>query len=266
MVMVKRLMHRVHGNLRRRMIIRGDSNHGCVQFIRFLQRYGLGYLLKCYNPATAKRLWNENPGHPTQRIQRPGKVDLLAMDLGRTVIHGYTRKKNRQGEERRKACQTTIDRVVVYQEDPHQVPAGKEPECFALFAALPACEYDPGELLGEAYLPRGGDIENVFSQLDQAFAITHLRSRTFHGNWTFLLLTLIAATLTQMIREEAIGRGLPIPAGLKETLEAAAQSGLRFEQDAQAGCVSISDATTTYSDTFDRILWWTHQRRFKWAA
>jgi len=266
MVMVKRLMHRVHGNLRRHMILRGDSNHGSVHFIRFLQRYNLGYLLKCYSPLTAERLWKENAGHPTQRIQRPGKVDLLAMDLGRTVIHGYTRKKTRQGEERRKSCQTTVDRVVVYREDPQQVPAGKEPECFALFATLPACEYDPGELLREAYLPRGGDIENIFNQLDQAFAITHLRSRRFHGNWTFLLLALIAATLTQLVREEAIGRTLPIPAGLKETLEAASQSGLRFEQDPQAGCVLIRDATTTYSDAFDKILWWTHQHRFKWAA
>lgn len=266
MVMFRRLMHRVHGSRRRRLITRGDSNHGGVQFIRFLDRYDAGYLLKGYNSKTARNLWKEYRSQPRQRVARPDKVDLLALDLGPTRIKGMTRKKLPKGQERRKACSVIVPRVVVYHEDPAQVAPDKEPECFALLTTLPTHEFDPAALLEQAYLPRGGDIENIFCQLDQAFEITHLRSRTFYGNWTFLMLSLVAGTLTQMIREEARLHEEPIPPGLKETLVAAADCGLRLEHDEQAGNVLIVGITSPYTVTFRTALRCSFQHRFRYAA
>jgi len=265
-VMVKRLMHRVHGSLRKRMVLRGDSNHGCVQFIRFLDRYGVGYLLKSYSCATARNLWKSHCDRTKQRIVRSGKIDLLAIDLGPTRINGMTRKQLPNGKTRRRACHVTVSRVVVYSEDPQQVPADKKPQCFALLTRLPTHEYDPAALLTEAYHPRGGDIENIFCQLDQAFKITHLRCRTFYGNWTFLMLSLVAATLTQMIRQEAIGREQPIPPGLKETLVAAGECGLRLRQDPSAGCVLVVGLTSLFTETFKKVLRCSYQHRFRYAA
>ena len=266
MVMFKRLMHRVHGRLRDRLVVRADSNHGCVQFILFLGRYQAGYLLKCYNPATARNLWEEHRDEKRQRVVRPDKVDLLALDLGATIIHGMTRKKRLDGRQRRKACRATVPRVVVYYEDPAQVAPGKTAECFALFTTLPRQAFEAAALLEEAYLPRGGNIENVFCQLDQAFEITHLRSRTFHGNWTFLMLCLVAATLTQMIREDARQRMQPIPAGLQETLTAAADCGLRLQHDPQAGAVLAVGITGHYTATFQTALRFSYQHRFRYVA
>jgi len=266
MVMVKRLMHRVHGSLRKRMVLRGDGNHGCVQFIRFVNRYGAGYLFKSYSSETARNLWKSHSDGPKQRIARREKIDLLAMDLGATRINGMTRKQQPDGTIRRRACHVTVPRVVVYREDPRQVPADKEPECFALLTTLPTHDYDPAKLLAEAYLPRGGDIENIFCQLDQAFEITHLRSRTFYGNWTFLMLSLIAATLTQMIRQEAIGHEQPIPPGLKETLLAASECGLRLRQDPSAGCELVVVRTSSFTETFKKALRCSYQHRFRYAA
>lgn len=266
MVMVKRLMHRIGGSRRRRLVFRGDSNHGSVQFIKFLHRYEAGYLIKVYNSSTAKRLWREHPVDPKRRIVREGKVDLLAIDLGPTVLTGMTRKKLPNGKERRSACSVTVPRVVVYREDPDQLAADKKPECFALLTTLPSGAFDSTALLEAAYLPRGGAIENIFCQLDQAFEITHLRSRRFYGNWTFLMLALIAATLTQMLRQEAIVRQEPIPAGLHETLMAAADSGLRLEHAAVAGCILIETITGVYTNTFRKLIRCSRQHRFKFAA
>ena len=266
MLMVKRLLHRVHGRLRDRLVVRGDSNHGCVQFIRFLGRYHAGYLLKCYNPATARNLWQSHRDASCRRLVRPEKVDLLALDLGPTPIQGMTRKKQRNGHERRRRCRVTVPRVVVYHEDPAQVAPGKTAECFALLTTLPPETFDAAALLAKAYLPRGGDIENIFCQLDQAFAITHLRSRTFYGNWTFLMLCLIAATLTQRVREEVRGRNQPIPAGLQETLTAAADCGLRLQQDTQAGPVLVVGITGTYTASYQAALRCSCQHRFRYVA
>jgi hypothetical protein len=282
MVMFKRLAHRIHGSLRFRMVVRGDSNHGSVRFIIFLDRYKAGYLLKCYNPSMAKKLWEEHADEPPRRIVRPGKIDLLAIDLGPTRLTGMTRKKLANGKELRKPCQVVVPRVVVYREDQAQVPSEKTPECFALFTTLPAGQFhpetllaepqargetfDPGTLLTHAYQPRAGDIENIFCQLDQAFEITHMRSRTFYGNYTFLMLSLIAATLTQMIRHESHLEQQPIPAGIKETLTAAADSGLRLEHDNQAGCVLVIGLTSPYTKTFQKLLRCSHQHRFRYAA
>ena len=266
MVMVKRLMRRIHGSRRRWMVFRGDSNHGCVQFIRFLQRYEAGYLIKTYNSRTAERLWQEHPDAPKRRIVREGKVDLLAIDLGPTELTGMTRKKLPNGKERRRACRVTVPRVVVYREDPNRLPADKKPGCFALLTTLPAGDFVSTALLEAAYLPRGGAIENIFCQLDQAFEITHLRCRRFYGNWTFLMLALIAATLTQMLQQEAIVRQEPIPAGLQETLTAAADSGLRFKHDSTAGCILIETITGAYTKTFKKLIRCSRQHRFKFAA
>jgi len=266
MVMAKRFMRRVHGSLRKRMVLRGDSNHGCVQFIRFLSRYAAGYLLKSYSSATARKLWKTHCDRPKERIVRSGKVDLLAIDLGPTMIKGMTRKQLPGGKTRRRACRVTVPRAVVYAEDPHQLPADKTPNCFALLTTLPTDEYDPAALLAEAYLPRGGDIENIFCQLDQAFEITHLRCRKFYGNWTFLMLSLIAATLTQMIRQEAIGREQPIPPGLKETLVAAVECGLRLRQDPSAGCELVVTLTSSFTETFQKAIRCSWQHRFRYAA
>ena len=266
MVMVKRRMHRVHGSLRKRMVLRGDSNHGCVQFIRFVNRYGVGYLLKSYSSDTARNLWKSHEDQPKQRIARGDKADLLAIDLGPTRINGMTRKKLRNGQTRRRACHVTVPRVVVYQEDPQQIPTDRKPECFALLTKLPVHDYAPAELLVAAYQPRAGDIENIFCQLGQAFEITHLRCRTFYGNWTFLMLSLIAATLTQMIRQEAIGHEQPIPAGLKETLVAASECGLRLRQDPSAGCELAVGLTSSFTVTFKKALRSSYQHRFRYAA
>jgi len=266
MVMFKRLMHRIHGSLRRRLVARGDSNHGCVQFILFLRRYKAGYLLKCYNSVTARNLWPQHLGQAPHRVPRDQKADLLAVDLNTVTIHGMTRKRLPNGKERRKACHVVVPRVVVYHEDPTQVPPGKQPECFALLTTLPRHPFDPAALLEEAYQPRGGDIENVFCQLDQAFAITHLRSRTFYGNWTFLMLSLIAATLTHMVREQARLQMQPIPPGLQETLTAAATCGLRLAYEPTAGCILVKGITNPYTVTFEKALRCSYQHRFRFAA
>jgi len=266
MVMFQRLMGRIHGSLRDRLVVRGDADHGCVRFIRFLGRYRAGYLLKAYNSDTARNLWNEHSNQPQVRVVREDKIDLLAIDLGATVIHGMTRKELPKGKQRRKPCQVTVPRVVVYHEDPTQVPEGTKAQCFALFTTLPTTDFDPAGLLEKAYLPRAGDIENIFSQLDQAFRITNLRSRRFYGNWTFLLLALVAAILTQMIRDEANVYDRPIPAGLKETLVAAADSGLRLTQDPDAGCVMNVTIIGRYTETFQLAIRCSHQHRFRFAA
>lgn len=266
MRMVRRLMRRLVERWRRRIVLRGDSNHGSVQFLRFLQRYRVGYLLKCYNPATARRLWREHPELPRQRLVRQGKVDLLVIDLGPTELTGMRRRQLRNGQERRKRCQVRVPRVVVYHEDPAQVPPGHKPECFALLTTLTQEEYDAGRLLSEAYLPRGGDVENLFCQLEQAFQITHLRCRSFHGNYTFLLLVLIAATLTQMVREQARLEQRPIPPGLHETIRAAAECGLRLRQNAGTGLAVAVHVTTTYTATFQTMLRISYQHRFRFVA
>jgi len=268
MVMLKRMMHRVHGTLRDRLVVRGDSNHGCVQFIRFVNRYHAGYLLKCYNPATARNLWQEHCHQPTQRVVRPDKVDLLAIDLGPTRLSGHTRKKPRRGRgpQRRRQCHVLAPRVVVYREDPAQVAPDKKPECFALLTTLPARAFDVASLLQQAYLPRAGDIENIFCQLDQAFEITHMRSRTFYGNWTFLMLSLIAATLTQMLREQARLKEQPIPPGLMETLVAAANCGLRLLHEPNKGPSLVVTITGPYTATFQTALRCSYQHRFRYAA
>lgn len=266
MVMFKRLMHRIHEPLRRRMVVRADSNHGCVQFIRFLGHYDAGYLLKSYNSSTARNLWRDHQDSPKRRIVRPDKIDLLAIDLGPTRITGMTRKKLPDGTTRRRACHVVVPRVVVYREDPAQLPADKNPSCFALLTTLPREAFDPGALLNQAYLPRGGAIENIFCQLDQAFQITHLRSRRFYGNWTFLMLSLIAATLTQMIRQEAKLQDRPIPPGLQETLQAAANCGLRLKHHRQTGAVLIVGLTSPFTVTFQKALRCSYQHRFRYAA
>lgn len=265
-VMVKRLVHRVHGSMRKRMVIRGDSNHGCVQFIRFLGRYDVGYLVKCYNSSTARNLWQARPDLSRLRVTRPDKPDLLAIDLGLTRINGMTRKKLRNSQERRRACHVMVPRVVVYHEDPAQVEPDKTPECFAMFTVLPSSDFAPAELLEQGYQPRGGDIENLFCQLDQAYEITHLRSRSFYGNYTFLMVSLVAATLTQLVRQDAIHADQPIPPGLQETLVAAAGCGLRLEHHEQAGCVLITGLRTLYTETFHRALRCACQHRFRFVA
>ena len=266
MVMFKRLMHRVHGGLRGHMVVRGDSNHGCVQFMVFLNRYDAGYLLKGYNSATARNLWKAHPQEPRRRLVRDGKNDLLALDLGPTIIHGMTRKTLPNGKQRRKPCHVIVPRVVVYQEDPAQLAPDKTPECFALYTTLPPGDFDPATLLEQAYLPRAGDIENIFCQLDQAFTITHMRSRSFYGNHIFLMLSLIAAILTQMIRQQAILEGMPIPAGLLETLVAALDCGLRLLQDEQAGPTLVVGVRSPYTVTFQKALRCSYQHRFRYAA
>jgi len=266
MVMFKRLMHRVHGSLRKRMVVRGDSNHGCVRFIRFVDRYHVGYVLKCYNASTARRLWKAHPDQPRLRVSRPDKPDLLAIDLGPTRIDGMTRRKRPNGQQRRQSCHVMVPRVVVYHEDPAQVEPDKKPECFALLTTLPSRDFAPAELLETAYQPRAGDTENLFCQLDQAYEITHLRSRTFHGNYTFVMLSMVAATLTQLIRQDAVQADQPIPPGLQETLVAAADCGLRLEHHEETGCVIVVGLSSRYTETFRRALRCAWQHRFRFAA
>lgn len=264
LVMFKRLMHRLSGGARGRVVIRGDSTYGCVRFVRWLQRYPCGYLLKGYNGSTGQKLWRLSRAR-RRRVRRDGRADLLALECGATTLTGMTRRKCADGTERRQAIQVRVPRVVVYQEDPAQVPEGETPDCFFLITTLSKQAYDSAALL-EAYLARAGDVENIFSQLDQAFAITHLRSRTFWGNYTFLMLTMIAANLMQMIREEALGRELPIPAGLSETLTAAKESGLQLRQHEEAGCVLHEGLAGSYAPTFKAILRCSYQHRFRYAA
>ncbi len=263
-VMLKRFMHRLSGHNRRRIVIRADSSHGCVSFIRFLQRYPCGYLLKSYNSSTARKLWRQNSGK-RWRVVRPGKVDLLAVECGRTTLTGMRRKKCKDGRERRGACSVEVPRVVVYREDPRQLPADQKPKCFCLITTLDKSQYSPPELL-EAYHQRAGDVENIFCQLDQAFEITHLRSRKFFGNYTFLLLVMVSAVLAQMVREEAIRLEMRIPPGLKEVLVSAQQSGLRVKQDELAGCVLSKSITNEYTVTFEKALRCSYQHRFRYAA
>jgi hypothetical protein len=264
MLMLKRFMHRLCGHNRRRMVVRADSNHGCVRFIRFLQRYSCGYLVKSYNSSTARRLWEQHGGKRC-RIVRAEKADVLAVDCGRTTLTGMTRKRCKDGRTRRKRCKLRVPRVVVYREDPQQLPPDKQPECFCLITTLSGSQYSPAEVLA-AYLQRAGDVENIFCQLDQAFQITHLRSRKFYGNYTFLLLAMIAANLTQMVREQSLRVELPIPPGLKQTLLAAKQCGLRLEQDPHAGCVLHKSTTKQYTVTFEKALRCSYQHRFRYAA
>lgn len=265
MVLVKRLAHRVSGGVRRRTVIRGDSAYGCVRFVRWTQRYHFGYLLKGYNASTARRLRTGARGRPI-RVPRSGRPDLLATECGRTVLTGYTRQKGRDGIERRHACRVKVPRVVVYEEDPAQVAEGATPEVFCLITTLPRMPHAAGKLLAQ-YNQRGGHVENVFSQLDQAFRITHLRSRRFYGNYTFLLLALIAANLTQQVRARACGEDQPIPDGLAETVRAAAHCGLRLEQDPTAGCVLFEPQTPTpYTNTFLQALTCCCQHRLRFAA
>ena len=160
----------------------------------------------------------------------------------------------------------TVPRVVVYQEDPRQVAADKTPEIFCLITTLSRKAYPAAQLL-DRYNDRGGDVENIFCQLDQAFSITHLRSRKFYGNYTFLMLALIAGNLTQIVRERARYDAHPIPAGLSETIEAAATSGLRLAQDEQAGCVLTEpDEPRAYTATFRHLLNCSYQHRLRFAA
>lgn len=264
MVMLKRFMHRLCGSNRRRMVVRADSNHGCVRFIRFLQRYSCGYLMKSYNSSTARRLWKQARAKRC-RVVRADKADVLAVECARTTLTGMTRKSCKDGRTRRKRCKLRVPRVVVYREDPRQLPADKQPECFCLITTLSRSRYSPAELL-TAYLQRAGDVENIFCQLDQAFHITHLRSRKFYGNYTFLLLAMIATNLTQMVREESLRAELPIPPGLKQTLVAAEQCGLRLEQHPHAGCVLHKSTTHQYTVTFEKALRCSYQYRFRYVA
>ena len=266
MVMFRRLMRRLDRVRRWKIVVRGDSNHGCVQFIRFVHRYDAGYLLKSYNSTTARNLWKQYPDRLQQRIRRDQKADLLAINLTDVTIHGMTRKTLPNGKERRKACQVVVPRVVVYHEDVAQLPEGKKPECFALLTTLPTTAFNPTELLEQTYQPRAGDIENIFCQLDQAFEITHLRSRSFWGNWTYMMLCLIATTLTQMIRQQAQTQNLPIPPGLQETLQATANSGLRLGHDPQTGAVLMVGITNEFTVTFQKALRCSYQHRFRYAA
>lgn len=263
MVMVKRLVHRLPRPLRDRVVFRGDSSHGSVGFIRFLQRYQAGYLLKCCKTATARRWWAERGDRSVRRIVRPGHPDLLAVELGPTQLVGKVRRR-RSGRQRRRQVQ--VPRVVVYRQEDALLPAGTKPKCFALLTTLSPDERDAVALLHEAYLPRCGDIENIFCQLDQAFQLRHLRSRSFHGNWTFVLLCLIAATLTQMIRQDDRLSGHPMPVGLKETLDAAATSGLRLRHAPDAGCMLAVGPTTPYTTTFQAALQCSYQYRFRYVA
>jgi hypothetical protein len=264
MLLVKRLMHRVSGSVRRKLVVRGDANYGCVRYVKFLQRYPCGYLLKGYNSPTGVRLWRENDA-PRQRIHRDGQPDLLALECGVTTLTGMTRERDADGTERRRSIKVTVPRVVVYQEDPAQVPGDREAECFFLITTLPVEAYDCQELL-QAYLDRAGDVENIFGQLDAAFTITHCRTRTFQGNCTYLLLVMIAANLTQLIRQEAFRMERPVPAGLSETLTAAAESGLRLVQDDQAGCVLHEGLPGACTETFKALLRCCYQQRFRYAA
>ena len=263
MVMIKRLMHRCSSPLRGQILFRGDSAHGTVRFVRFVQRYPCDYLLKGNNPATAAKLWNDHLDMPWERIVRDEGPDLLAMDLGPTRLDGIQHDQDAQGKEHRHRCHVQVPRVVVYRQDPKH--GSDEPECFFLITTLGAEDYPTGPLL-ELYNQRGGDVENVFWQLDQAFEITHLRSRTFHGNQAFLLLTLIAATLTQTIRQEALHSELPVPAGLKETLVAARDCGLRLEHAPSTGCVLSGGLESSYTTTFRNVLHGSYQYRFRYAA
>lgn len=74
------------------------------------------------------------------------------------------------------------------------------------------------------------------------------------------------APLTQMVREEAIIRHEPIPAGFHETLTAAGDSGLRFKHEAAAGCILIEMITGEYSETFRKLIRCSRQHRFKFVA
>ena len=264
MVLCKRLMRRVSQDICRRIVVRGDSAYGGVRFIRFVQRYACGYLLKGYNASTARRLWRESSA-PQCRIHRTDQPDLLVKDCGVTQLTGMTRQKRHGGVERRQSMKVTVPRVVVYQEDSSQVPSDKTPQWFCLITTLWSEAFDCEALL-QAYQDRGGTVENIFSQLDQAFAITHLRSRSYYGNHTYLLLALIAANLTQQIRDAAMERDLPIPAGLGQMVVEAKQCGLSLAQDEQAGCVLHEGLVGHYTATFKAVLRCSYQHRFKYAA
>ncbi len=266
MVLIKRLIHRLSGGARHRVVVRADANYGSVRFVRWLQRYPCGYLLKGCNAYTAKKLWRAHNG-PRRRIERADRPDLLALDCGVTTLTGMTREKRADGSQRRRSKKITVPRVVVYQEDPAQVAPGQRPECFFLITTLPKQQYDCRDLL-QAYLDRAGQVENVFSQLQQAFSITHLRCRSFHGNFTYLLFVMIAANLTQRIRDEALAQQMPVPVRLSEMLVAASESGLQLRQDEEAGCVlhEAADVAGPHRETFKALLRCSYQRCFRYAA
>ncbi|NIM09850.1 MAG: transposase [Planctomycetales bacterium] len=264
-VMIRRLMGRLPRRQQRRVVIRGDANYGAVRFVRFLQRYPCGYLLRGYNSSTARKLWERTDAVVVRRIARADRPDLLVKDCGKRLLTGMTRRHGRNGRQRRRACHVRVPRVVVYREDPRQAVANRPSECFYLITTLTAKNCSAEKLL-KIYLHRGGDVENIFCQLDQAFQISHLRTRRFYGNYTFVLLVLIATILTQGLRERSLQLGLPIPPGLKETLVAGLESGLHLGHDRQNGCLLHRDSPTRYSRTFEKILRCSYQRCFQYAA
>jgi hypothetical protein len=58
----------------------------------------------------------------------------------------------------------------------------------------------------------------------------------------------------------------PIPAGLQETLTAAADCGLRLEHDTQAGAVLAVGIIGPYTATFQTALRCSYQHRFRYVA
>ena len=231
----------------------------------FLQRYECGYLLKGVSSAAAAKLWARHQHKPSQRIIPKSRPDLLAIELGPTRLDGIEHCHDSEGRERRTRRHVDVSRVVVYHEDPDQVPPKAKPGCFLLLTTVEQEAHWPEQLLN-LYNQRGGDVENVLSQLDQAFQITHMRNRRFHGNYVFLMLTLIAATLTQLVRQEAISQELPMPAGLKETLEAARESGLYLNHTPDAGCSLVRSMDNCYTPSFLQALRGSHQLCFRYAA
>ena len=246
--------------LRDVLVIRGDSAHGCRRFVRWLQRAVLGYLLKANQSATAQRLWRHSQDQPTGRLVRTGQRDLLVRDLGPTTLYGKTRGSHRRSFQ--------VPRVVLYHEDPASpAPADKAPACFALLTTLESWRYAPAALL-DLYNQRGGAVENLFGQLEGAFQISHLRSRQFWGNYTSLLLSLLAGNLTQWIRQEALERDWPVPAGVAETLQAARHSGLCLRQSSPAGCTLEQRGAweDPYRETFRQLLTVCCQRLLRWTG
>lgn len=284
MPLLQRWLHGQDASLRRHLLLRGDSLYGCARFLRYLRHGGCGYLLKGTSPAQAQRLWREHvQSCPLQRIARAGQGDLLAIECGPQTLDGADHRQDAQGRPHRHRLHVPVPRVVVYQEDPAGCPPGQAPQCFCLLTTLERQRCSASQLL-ELYNQRGGTIENLFNQLEQAFAIHHWRSRRYWGNYSFLLLSLVAASLCQRLRQQGQEQGLPTPAGLQGLLQAAACSGLRLEQEEQAGCTLHSEAappasrpapppasapppaTAPYTYTLLRLLHCSYQYCFAWAA
>jgi hypothetical protein len=265
MVLVKRLMSRLTDTRRQAVVIRGDSAHGTVWFVKFLNRYPCGYLLKGNNNQTAIKLWEQKQGVCVISFPRPGGPDLQAIDCGAMRLDGFHHWHDSKGKEHRSNVHAHVPRVVIYRQDPSRLKPDKQPEYFCLITTLDAAQYPPRELL-ELYDKRAGDVENIFCQLDQAFNITHMRCRNLPGNLVFMLLGLIASTLTQIVRQEAIQHQAPIPPGLKETLDAAKESGIRLEYGQQIGYDMLRGTETHYTATFARLLNLSYQHRFRYAA